>query len=60
MFQQKVSNFNFDGFINYYRLNASESRDNKIIIIQLLDTKLYLKRTILNRICLKGIEKLVC
>ena len=21
----------FDGFINYYRLNASESRDNKII-----------------------------
>ena len=22
---------NFDGFINYYRLNASESRDNKII-----------------------------
>ena len=23
--------FNFDGFINYYRLNASESRDNKII-----------------------------
>ena len=31
MFQQKVSNFNFDGFINYYRPNASESRDNKII-----------------------------
>ena len=22
----------FDGFINYYRLNASESRDNKIIV----------------------------
>ena len=22
----------FDGFINYYRLNASESRDNKFIV----------------------------
>ena len=29
------------------------------IIDQVLDTKLYLKRAILNRICLKGIAKLV-
>ena len=26
-----LKSFNFDGFINYYRLDASESRENKII-----------------------------